>query len=68
MQLLVTKLEYRDITWEQPWYQGASPITKAYLPFYTRNEIETEKFRTDKITKEEHDRISKNWRRFTKVN
>ncbi|KOB65329.1 Uncharacterized protein OBRU01_22907 [Operophtera brumata] len=57
MELLVKNLELREITWEQPWYQGSSAITKPYQPFYDRNETETEKFRTDKFTKEEHDTI-----------
>lgn len=68
LQLLVKKLEFQEITWEQPWYQGSSAITKPYQPFYERNETEIEKFRTDKFTKEEHDRISRNWIKFTEVN
>ncbi|KAL0850943.1 hypothetical protein ABMA28_006848 [Loxostege sticticalis] len=62
MQVLVQKLSHAIITWDQPWYQLTSQIT--------RNKIENRegmpKFLLDPLTKDECELIKKNWRKLVK--
>lgn len=63
-QLLMKKLQDTEITWELPWYQQSKCLTR---PVVVNNGQVEENFRTGKISKDESDRIHKNWRKFRKV-
>ncbi|XP_072942017.1 uncharacterized protein [Epargyreus clarus] len=60
----MAKLQNIEITWELPWYQQSKCLTR---PVVVNHGDMKENFRTDKITKEESDRIHKNWRKFRKL-
>ncbi|XP_059051148.1 uncharacterized protein LOC131845981 [Achroia grisella] len=63
MELLLYKLENEEITWPQPWYQQTKCLTR---PVKEPDEIPDETFCTGSMTKEEIDRIHKNWTKFRK--
>ncbi|XP_022130241.1 uncharacterized protein LOC111003832 isoform X1 [Pieris rapae] len=62
MELLVELKEKMIIYWYQPWYQRTGWLTKKI----EQNENEHEKFRTDKFTLTECERVHKNWLKFVK--
>ncbi|XP_061385853.1 uncharacterized protein LOC116779162 [Danaus plexippus] len=63
MEILLSKQNDMIITWEQPWYQKGSCLTR---PLKITDDS-LPKFRTDSICKDESDEIHQNWRRFRKL-
>ncbi|CAG9796415.1 unnamed protein product [Diatraea saccharalis] len=61
--MLVKKLENAVITWEQPWYQLSTCLTR---PFKEPADAHEEQYEMGTMTKDEIDHIAKNWRKFIK--
>lgn len=52
------------ISWEQPWYQETQCLTRCLKA----KDLEADKsYHTDRFTKEESERVEKNWKKFRKV-
>ncbi|XP_075977786.1 uncharacterized protein LOC142977619 [Anticarsia gemmatalis] len=59
MEALLDKLRAEEITWEQPWYQQNTSISRPLKERCDNKKEET--YRTDTICKEENKLILKNW-------
>lgn len=53
------------VTWEQPWYQKTGWLTRKVE--LNEEDKHKEKFRIDKFTLTECERVHKNWLKFVKV-
>lgn len=62
--MLFEKLGNQNITWEQPWYQVYTGLTRKLKD---ANDNKKEHYRTDTITQEEDEIIKRNWHKLMKV-
>lgn len=65
MQALLNKLPEMTITWDQPWYQRTSCLTRPLKVLGSHDSEDT--YKSDTICSEESNKIHKNWKKFVKV-